>query len=80
MQNGVKSNEWRRIWVWKTFKIEIQKGGPNNYDILQNSFLQKLGPPLVNFLKFQDYEKNLPNSCRMEWNLMNDEELGLKNF
>ena len=29
MQNALKSNEWERIWVNKTFKIELQKGGPN---------------------------------------------------
>ena len=44
MQNTFKSNEWRKIWVYKTFNIEIQKEGPNNSDILQNWFLsQKLG-------------------------------------
>ena len=70
MQNGLKSNEWRRIWVHRTFKIEIQKGGPNNSNILQNWF------PLFNLSKFQDSEKSLPHSCRMDWNLMNDEEFG----
>ena len=35
MHSGLKSNEWQRIWVRKTFKIEIQKGGPNNSDFLQ---------------------------------------------
>ena len=35
MQKSVKSNERQRIWVNRTFKIEIQKGGPNNSDILQ---------------------------------------------
>ena len=32
MQNALKSNEQQSIWVHKTFKIEIQKGGPNNSD------------------------------------------------
>ena len=36
MQNTLKSNEGRRIWVWRTFKIEIQKGGPNNSDFPEN--------------------------------------------
>ena len=27
MPNALKSNERRRIWVIKTFKIEIKKGG-----------------------------------------------------
>ena len=41
MKNGLISNEWGVIWVDKTFKTEIQKGEPNNSDILQNWF-----PPL----------------------------------
>ena len=36
MQNGLKSNEWQRICVNKTFEIELQKGGPKNSDILKN--------------------------------------------
>ena len=45
MQNALKSNEWQRNIVHKTFKIETQKGGPYNSDILQNMFPQKLGHP-----------------------------------
>ena len=46
MQNGLKCNERQRIWVDRTFKIEIQKGGPNNSDILQNWFPQEIRSPL----------------------------------
>ena len=48
MQNPLKSNEWRRIWVYKTFKIEIQKGGPNNSDFLQNWFHPEIRAALSN--------------------------------
>ena len=75
MQNALKSNEWRRIWVCKTFKIEIQKGGPNNSDFLQNWFPPEIRSPLFNLQKIQDYEKITPELCRMHWNLMNDEEI-----
>ena len=27
MENALKSNEWQKIWLYKAFKIEIQKGG-----------------------------------------------------
>ena len=47
----------------------MQKGGPNNSDILQNWF------PLFNLWKFQDPEKSTPESCRRDCNLMNDEEI-----
>ena len=32
--------------------------------------------PLFNLWKFQDSEKSIPESCRMHWNLMNDDEFG----
>ena len=76
MQNVLESNEWRRMWVRKTFKIEIQKGGPNNSDFLQNWLPQEIRSPLFNLLKFQDSEKRTPESCRMEWNLTNDNQFG----
>ena len=137
MQNTLKPNEWQRIWVLKTFKIEILKGGPNNSALLQNCFsptnqvrllqfqeilkiwekvllshvelnqiqmndkelssfnLSKLkyrtGEQIIqpflricspqeiwtlpfNLWKFEKSEKSTPESCRMDWNLMNDEK------
>ena len=74
MQNVLKSNEWQWIWVHKTFKIEIQNGGPNNSDFLQNWFPPEIRSPLFNLQKFQDFEKITLELCRMYWNLMNDEE------
>ena len=76
MQNGLKSNEWRRIWVHRTFKIEIQKGEPNNSDILQNWFSPEIRSPHFNLYNFQDSSKSTPESCRIHWNAMNDEEFG----
>ena len=78
MPNGVKSNEWRRIWVWETYKIEIKKWGPNNSDTLQNWFPQQIRFLLFNLQKFQDSEKFLNDSCIIDWNLMNDEEFGFR--
>ena len=50
--------------------------GPNNSDFLQNWFPPEIRSPLFNLQKFQDSEKSTPESCRMHWNLMNDEEFG----
>ena len=36
----------------------------------------KLGPPVFNWNKFQKSEKAIPESCRILWNLINDEEFG----
>ena len=48
MQNALKSTECPWIWVYKTFKIEIQKVGPNNSDFLQNWFPPQIRPPFFN--------------------------------
>ena len=76
MQKALKPNGWGRNCVHQTFKIEIQKGGPNNLDFLQNWFPPEIRSPLLNLLKFRGFEKSTPESCRMHWNLMNDEEFG----
>ena len=48
IKNAVKSDEWRKIWVHKTFKTEIQKEVPSNLDFLQNWFAPKIRSPLFN--------------------------------
>ena len=78
MQYGLKYNDWRRIWVYRTFTIEIQKGGPNNPDILKNWFPPEIKSPLFNLYKFQNPEKSSPESYEMHWNLINEEEFGSK--
>ena len=49
VQNALKSNELRRNWVHQTFKIEIQKGEPNNLDFLQNHFPEDFRSSLLIF-------------------------------
>ena len=78
MQNWLKSNEWRRIWVHRTFKIEIQKAGPNNPDILQNWFPTEIRSPLLNLLKFGNPERTTPISYKWHWKLINGEKFGSK--
>ena len=72
---ALKSDEWKWIWVHKTFKIEIQTGGPNNSDFLQNWAAAEIRLALFNLYKFQDSEKSTPKSCRKLWNLMDEEEI-----
>ena len=72
----MKSNKWGKNWVYKTFQIEIQKGGPNNSDILQNWFAPEIATPLFNFYKFENPQRSTAESYKMHWNLMNDEEFG----
>ena len=47
------------------FKIEMQKGGPNNSDFLQNRFPQKLGPPSLICRNFKDLRKILLNQAEI---------------
>ena len=74
MKNALKSNEWERIWVHKTFKIEIEKEGGNNSDLLQNWFPSEIWFPLFSLYKFQKSDKNCSNSCRTQGNLMKSKE------
>ena len=76
MQKSLKSNERRRTWVHRTSKIEIQKGRPNNSDILQIWLPLEIRSPLFNLQKFQDSEKSTPDSERNHWKLLNNEEFG----
>ena len=62
--------------VNKTFEIEIQKGGPDDPDFLQNWFLPEIRSPLFNLEKFQDSEKSAPGPCKRDGNPMNDDEFG----
>ena len=52
-------------YILRTFKIEMQKGGPNNSDFLQNWFPPEIWYRIFNLEKFQDSEKSTPESCRM---------------
>ena len=76
MQNAFIYNEWRSNLVNKAFKTELQKGGPNNSDILQNWFTTEIKSPSFNLQKFQGSEKSTNESYKMHWNLMNDEKFG----
>ena len=49
MQNVLNSQEWREIWLHKTFEIEIQMGWASNSDILQKWFPQEIRSSHFNF-------------------------------
>ena len=76
MYNALIRKEWQRLWVHKTFKFEEQKGGPNNSEFLQNSSLPEIWSPLFNLQKFENPEESTPESSRLHFNLLNDEEFG----
>ena len=45
MQNALKSNEWQRMWVLNTFKIEIQRRDQIILTICRICSTKKSGPP-----------------------------------
>ena len=56
MQSALKSNEWQRICVHKSFKMEIQKEVLNNSDFLQNCFHPEIWFAL--FIMQKSYKSN----------------------
>ena len=65
-----------KILGLEKLKIEIQKGGPNNSDFLQNWFPQEIRSALFSLWKSQKSEKGTPESSRIHRNLKNDQEFG----
>ena len=60
MQNALKHNEVpSNIYYLNT------EEGTNNSDILHNQFTPEIKSPLFHLYKFQDSEKNAPESCRL---------------
>ena len=61
-------------------KLKYRRGRPNNSEFLENWVPRKIMSHLLNFQKFQDFEKITPELWRMHWNLMNDKEFGSIKF
>ena len=61
MQNTLKCNEQQRVWVWKTFKIEIQKGDQIIQTFCKIGSPQKLDPPSLIFTNLKTLRKVLLN-------------------
>ena len=64
------------IGYLELLKLKYRRVGRNNSEFLQNWVPPKVRSPLLNLQKFQDFEKITPESWRMHWNLMNDDECG----
>ena len=77
MENPLKYNGQERVFVYKTFKIKIQKRGLNNSDFLQNWLPPRNKTRPFYFVEiWRLWEKSIPELCKMHWYLMNDEEFG----
>ena len=48
MRNTFKSNEWQNVWVHRTLKLEIQKGGGGGGIAMGDQLIQKARFPLFN--------------------------------
>ena len=60
----------------KLLKLKYRMG----YQMIQTFFRigspQEIRFPVFNLYKFQKFENGIPESCRLHWNLMNEEEFG----
>ena len=60
----------------KLLKLKYRIG----YQMIQTFFRigspQEIRFPVFNLYKFQKFENGIPESCRLHWNLMNEEEFG----
>ena len=72
MQRAFKCKEWWRIWVLKTFKIEIQRGNQIIQLFCRIGCPLEIRSPIINLLEFSTSEKSTPESWKMHWNLQND--------
>ena len=57
-------------------KIKIQEGDQIIQPFCRIGSPQKIRSPIINLMNFQKAEKSTAESCRMNWNLMNDKEFG----
>ena len=79
MQSALKSNEWQRICVHKSFKMEIQKEVLNNSDFLQNCFHPEIWFAL--FIMQKSYKSNeWQENCRPKTSKIDLQKGGTKQF
>ena len=71
--NLMKDEEFRSLKLLK-LKYRIRKQLIQQF--CRIGFHQEIRSPLCNLGKFEKSEKIIPESCRMHWNLMSDEEFG----
>ena len=65
---------------FKFLKLKYRRGDQIIQPFCRIGYPQEYRCPLFNLRKFQKAEKSTVESCRMHWNLINDEELGSFEF
>ena len=66
-------------WL-KLLKLKYRSGDQIIQPFCRIGFPQEISSPLFNLRKFEKTEKSTPESCRMHWNLLDDEEFGWLKF
>ena len=72
-------NDEEFAW-FKFLKLKYRRENQIIQLFCRTGFPQEIRSPLFNLRKFQKTEKSTAESCRMHWNLMNDEEFGSFKF
>ena len=65
---------------FKFLKLKHSRGDQIIQPFCRIGCPQEIRSPLFNLTKFQNTEKSTAESCRMRWNLMNDEDFGSFEF
>ena len=60
----------------RLLKLKYRRGDKMIQPFCRIGSPQEIRFPMFNFLKFEKPEKSTPEWCRMDWNLLNDEEFG----
>ena len=61
---------------FRFLKLKYRRGDQRILPFWRIASPKEIRPPLLNLRKFENLEKRTAESCRMHWNLMNDEEFG----
>ena len=62
----------------KLLKLKYRRGDQITQTFCKIGSPQKLGPPLFNLQKFENPEKSTPESCKMNWKIINGKEFESK--
>ena len=63
-----------KLRSFKLVKLKYRRGWSSNSDVLHNWFFQEIRSFLFNLQKIQDSGKRIPESWKIYWNLINDQD------
>ena len=74
MQNRLISNQWEKLESIRFWKLNYRSGDQIIQTFCKIGSALEIRSPFFNLLNFWDCGKSMPESCTVDWNLMNDKE------